>query len=91
MNEGECRASQLVAGRPSVFRSAFIVSVSPGTAAEENEQLDEAVHEQAEPEVDHSPQIELETLVPRPRRQMRSHGKVEGLAENNGHQVLDPA
>ena len=73
--------------RPQLF-SGFIVPPTP--AAEERAKLQQAIDQQAEPEVHYCPQIDGPRLVLCGGRQVWREGKIEGVAQQDGNQELQP-
>ena len=75
-------------GCPPLLFSRLIVR--PATAAEELAKLEEAIDQQAKPEIHHRSQVDGPRLVLRGGGQVWRQGKIEGVAQKDGNQELKP-
>jgi hypothetical protein len=57
---------------------------------QEHDQFDYSIDEQAKPQIDECAPVH-QVSVPGPRRQTRRQPKVNGIACDNGNQILNPA
>ena len=75
---------------PIILRWALLLvsTTSCITPAEEGAEFEEAINPQANPEVDHRPQIHSPRAVLRGRRQVWRKRKIQGITQQDGNEEL---